>query len=124
MLHRDCPRQVALILAGLFADAEAELVLLIEPNGQVLAGQGYGLRPDLTRIAHLIGGTFKSLHETYRLRGETTPDVLFQQGTQEHLACAAIRGERILAATFTQAVPAAFIRQRMRQARDELNGAL
>jgi Roadblock/LC7 domain len=124
MLRLGYPRPIAVALATLFVDTTANTAIIFDRQGQVLAGQGDCLRPDLKQQAALIAGTLRSSHEVELLTDRADDGMLITLGARENLICAEVTSDYILALMLPKDVPVVRAKQRTKQGIQEVRTLL
>lgn len=121
MLVPGYPRPIARELATLFVDTAANMAILFDRRGQILAGQGDCLRADLKQQTALIAGTLRSSREVQALTERPGDGMLITQGARKPDVCRS-NIELILALLLPKDVPVARAERRAQQAMQELKG--
>jgi predicted regulator of Ras-like GTPase activity (Roadblock/LC7/MglB family) len=107
-------------LARAHADARAKAVLLIDPNGQLLADHGATEGLDMTAFASLTASNIAATASMARLVGEKDFTILFHQGEKDSIHISLVGQRAILAVIFGKEASLGIVRLRVRRAAVEI----
>jgi predicted regulator of Ras-like GTPase activity (Roadblock/LC7/MglB family) len=107
-------------LQRLLEDASANLVFLVDKNGQQIAAVGGVSSLDMTSLASLTAGNVAATDGLARLIGDNEFSVLFHEGEKANLYISIVARRVILVVMFDDRAPLGLVRLRVRRATAEL----
>jgi predicted regulator of Ras-like GTPase activity (Roadblock/LC7/MglB family) len=107
-------------LQRLLEDASANLVFLVDKNGQQIAAVGGVSSLDMTSLASLTAGNVAATDGLARLIGDNEFSVLFHEGEKANLYISIVARRVILVVMFDERTPLGLVRLRVRRATAEL----
>ena len=107
-------------LQRLLEDASANLVFLVDKNGQQIAAVGDVSSLDMTSLASLTAGNVAATDGLARLIGDNEFSVLFHEGEKANLYISIVARRVILVVMFDDRAPLGLVRLRVRRATAEL----
>ena len=107
-------------LQRLLEDASANLVFLVDKNGQQIAAVGGVSSLDMTSLASLTAGNVAATDGLARLIGDSEFSVLFHEGEKANLYISIVARRVILVVMFDDRTPLGLVRLRVRRATAEL----
>src|SRR5690348_1527103 len=113
--------QIKGILAKLRTDSNAQVVFLVDKNGQQIATAGEAENIDATSLASLTAGNIAATGGLAKLIGEKEFSILFHEGEKDNLHISIIGGRVILVVIFDSRSSLGLVRLRVKKASDELN---
>jgi len=123
MLEDDQPRLEA-ILHALRADANAEVVLLLDKNGQQMASSGDLDGIDTTSLASLAAGNVAATEGLARLIGESDFSALYHEGNVRSLHLSVVAQKAILLVVFDEHSSLGLVRLRVQQRATDLQAVV
>jgi len=109
-------------LQRLRQDANANVVFLVDKNGQMISGVGEVERFDTTSLASLTAGNIAATGGMAKLIGEKEFSILFHEGEKDNLHISIVGGRVILVVLFDNRSSLGLVRLRVKKASDELAG--
>ena len=103
------------ILDGLYTEANAKLVFLLDKNGQQIATSGSVAGFDLTSLASLASGTVAATQGMGQLIGEPEFTTLFHEGREDHVHINVVANRVILLIIFDHNSSLGLVRLRVQQ---------
>jgi predicted regulator of Ras-like GTPase activity (Roadblock/LC7/MglB family) len=107
-------------LQRLLQDASANLVFLVDKNGQQIAAVGDMSSLDTTSLASLTAGNVAATDGLARLIGEKEFSILFHEGEKDNIHISIVAGRVILVVIFDDRASLGLVRLRVRRATAEL----
>ena len=107
-------------LQRLLEDASANLVFLVDKNGQQIAAVGGVSSLDMTSLASLTAGNVAATDGLARLIGDNEFSVLFHEGEKANLYISIVARRVILVVMFDDRAALGLVRLRVRRATAEL----
>lgn len=104
------------ILAKTQGALHAELVLLIDRNGQQIASEGTARNIDLTALASLAAANLAATEGLARLVGEPEFSILYHQGRHRNIHISAVAKRFSLLVVFDETVSLGMVRLRVKHA--------
>src|SRR5438105_11107512 len=114
--------QIKALLARLRLDASARLVVLVEKDGQQIAGHGELGALDTTSLASLVAGNVAATGGMAQLIGEKEFPTLSHEGDRESIHISVI-GRVLLVVVFDQRSSLGLVKLRSKQVSQELAAA-
>jgi predicted regulator of Ras-like GTPase activity (Roadblock/LC7/MglB family) len=108
------------VLQRLLQDASAQLVFLVEKNGQQIAAAGDMNSLDTTSLASLTAGNVAATDGLARLIGEKEFSILFHEGEKDNIHISIVARRVILVVIFDDRASLGLVRLRVRRATAEL----
>jgi predicted regulator of Ras-like GTPase activity (Roadblock/LC7/MglB family) len=113
--------QIKQIISKLRVDANAQVVFLVDKNGQQIAAHGDIENLDTTSLASLTAGNVAATDGLARLIGEKEFSILFHEGEKDNIHISIVAGRVILVVIFDERSSLGLVRLRVKKASDELN---
>jgi predicted regulator of Ras-like GTPase activity (Roadblock/LC7/MglB family) len=107
-------------LQRLLQDASAQLVFLVDKNGQQIAAVGDLNSLDTTSLASLTAGNVAATDGLARLIGEKEFSILFHEGEKDNIHISIVARRVILVVIFDDRASLGLVRLRVRRATAEL----
>jgi predicted regulator of Ras-like GTPase activity (Roadblock/LC7/MglB family) len=107
-------------LQRLLQDASAQLVFLVDKNGQQIAAVGDMNSLDTTSLASLTAGNVAATDGLARLIGEKEFSILFHEGEKDNIHISIVARRVILVVIFDDRGSLGLVRLRVRRATAEL----
>jgi predicted regulator of Ras-like GTPase activity (Roadblock/LC7/MglB family) len=120
VLYEEEFQKIRLALQRLLEDASANLVFLVDKNGQQIAAVGEESSLDMTSLASLTAGNVAATDGLARLIGEKEFSVLFHEGEKANLYISIVARRVILVVSFDDRASLGLVRLRVRRATEEL----
>ena len=120
MLEQDQPRLEA-ILRQLHQESNAEVVLLLDKNGQQMASSGDLEDIDTTSLASLAAGNVAATEGLAQLIGEPDFSALYHEGHERSLHLSVVARKAILLVVFDEHSSLGLVRLRVQQRGAELH---
>ncbi|MEW5765190.1 MAG: roadblock/LC7 domain-containing protein [Acidobacteriota bacterium] len=109
------------IISKLRVDANANVVFLVDKNGQQIAATGDVERLDTTSLASLTAGNVAATDGLAKLIGEKEFAVLFHEGEKENIHISIVAGKVILVVIFDERSSLGLVRLRVKRSSEELS---
>jgi len=113
-------RKIKDSLNRLAADANANVVFLVDKNGQQIAAVGDLTTLDTTSLASLTAGNVAATDGLARLIGEREFSILFHEGERDNIHISIVAQRVILVVIFDERTSLGLVRLRVRRAMSEL----
>jgi predicted regulator of Ras-like GTPase activity (Roadblock/LC7/MglB family) len=107
-------------LQRLRQDANANVVFLVDKNGQQIAAVGDLTTLDTTSLASLTAGNVAATDGLARLIGEKEFSILFHEGERDNIHISIVAQRVILVVIFDERTSLGLVRLRVRRAMQEL----
>ena len=120
VLYEEEFRKIKQALQRLFQDASANLVFLVDKNGQQIAAVGDMNSVDTTSLASLTAGNVAATDGLARLIGEKEFSILFHEGEKDNIHISIVARRVILVVIFDERASLGLVRLRVRRATTEL----
>ena len=120
VLYDDEFRKIKDSLARLASDANANVVFLVDKNGQQIAAVGDLQSLDTTSLASLTAGNVAATDGLARLIGEKEFSILFHEGERDNIHISIVAQRVILVVIFDERTSLGLVRLRVRRAMSEL----
>jgi predicted regulator of Ras-like GTPase activity (Roadblock/LC7/MglB family) len=120
VLYDDEFRKIKDSLARLASDANANVVFLVDKNGQQIAAVGDLTTLDTTSLASLTAGNVAATDGLARLIGEKEFSILFHEGERDNIHISIVAQRVILVVIFDERTSLGLVRLRVRRAMAEL----
>ncbi|HEY1251186.1 MAG TPA: roadblock/LC7 domain-containing protein [Thermoanaerobaculia bacterium] len=114
-------RKIKDSLNRLAADANANVVFLVDKNGQQIAAVGDLQTLDTTSLASLTAGNVAATDGLARLIGEREFSILFHEGERDNIHISIVAQRVILVVIFDERTSLGLVRLRVRRAMSELD---
>jgi predicted regulator of Ras-like GTPase activity (Roadblock/LC7/MglB family) len=114
-------RKIKDSLNRLAADANANVVFLVDKNGQQIAAVGDLQSLDTTSLASLTAGNVAATDGLARLIGEREFSILFHEGERDNIHISIVAQRVILVVIFDERTSLGLVRLRVRRAMAELD---
>ena len=108
-------------LQRLRQDANANVVFLVDKNGQQIAATGDLTSLDTTSLASLTAGNVAATDGLARLIGEKEFSILFHEGEKDNIHISIVAQRVILVVIFDERSSLGLVRLRVRRAMSELD---
>jgi predicted regulator of Ras-like GTPase activity (Roadblock/LC7/MglB family) len=113
-------RRIKDSLQRLASDANANVVFLVDKNGQQIAAVGDLQSLDTTSLASLTAGNVAATDGLARLIGEREFSILFHEGERDNIHISIVAQRVILVVIFDERTSLGLVRLRVRRAMQEL----
>jgi len=113
-------RKIKDSLNRLATDANANVVFLVDKNGQQIAAVGDLQSLDTTSLASLTAGNVAATDGLARLIGEREFSILFHEGERDNIHISIVAQRVILVVIFDERTSLGLVRLRVRRAMSEL----
>jgi predicted regulator of Ras-like GTPase activity (Roadblock/LC7/MglB family) len=113
-------RKIKDSLNRLASDANANVVFLVDKNGQQIAAVGDLQSLDTTSLASLTAGNVAATDGLARLIGEKEFSILFHEGERDNIHISIVAQRVILVVIFDERTSLGLVRLRVRRAMSEL----
>jgi predicted regulator of Ras-like GTPase activity (Roadblock/LC7/MglB family) len=113
-------RRIKDSLQRLASDANANVVFLVDKNGQQIAAVGDLQTLDTTSLASLTAGNVAATDGLARLIGEKEFSILFHEGERDNIHISIVAQRVILVVIFDERTSLGLVRLRVRRAMSEL----
>jgi predicted regulator of Ras-like GTPase activity (Roadblock/LC7/MglB family) len=117
-------RKIKDSLNRLASDANANVVFLVDKNGQQIAAHGEIENLDTTSLASLTAGNVAATDGLARLIGEKEFSILFHEGERDNIHISIVAQRVILVVIFDERSSLGLVRLRVRKAAAELEDVL
>src|SRR3954452_3398690 len=114
-------RKIKESLSRLASDANANVVFLVDKNGQQIAATGDLASLDTTSLASLTAGNVAATDGLARLIGEKEFSILFHEGEKDNIHISIVAQRVILVVIFDERSSLGLVRLRVRRATAELD---
>src|ERR1700704_1464319 len=114
-------RKIKDSLNRLASDANANVVFLVDKNGQQIAAVGDIQTLDTTSLASLTAGNVAATDGLARLIGEREFSILFHEGERDNIHISIVAQRVILVVIFDERTSLGLVRLRVKKASQELN---
>jgi predicted regulator of Ras-like GTPase activity (Roadblock/LC7/MglB family) len=108
-------------ISKLRVDANANVVFLVDKNGQQIAATGDIESLDTTSLASLTAGNVAATDGLAKLIGEREFSVLFHEGEKDNIHISIVGGKVILVVIFDERSSLGLVRLRVKRSSDDLN---
>src|SRR5213594_2043027 len=108
-------------LSRLASDANANVVFLVDKNGQQIAAVGDMASLDTTSLASLTAGNVAATDGLARLIGEKEFSILFHEGEKDNIHISIVAQRVILVVIFDERSSLGLVRLRVKKASQELS---
>src|SRR3954452_20351302 len=115
-------RKIKESLSRLASDANANVVFLVDKNGQQIAAVGDLQTLDTTSLASLTAGNVAATDGLARLIGEKEFSILFHEGERDNIHISIVAQRVILVVIFDNQSSLGLVRLRVKKASAELTG--
>src|SRR5512132_1544896 len=113
-------RQISTICDRLTRDASAQVVFVVDKNGQLIASSGASQNVDTTSLASLTAGNVAAMGGLAKLIGEKEFPTQFHEGERESLHMSIVAGRFVLVVIFDARSSLGLVRLRVKRAAEEL----
>jgi predicted regulator of Ras-like GTPase activity (Roadblock/LC7/MglB family) len=113
-------RQISAICDRLTRDASAQVVFLVDKNGQLISSSGASQNVDTTSLASLTAGNVAAMGGLAKLIGEKEFPTQFHEGERESLHMSIVAGRFVLVVIFDAKSSLGLVRLRVKRAAEEL----
>ena len=120
VLYDDEFRKIKDSLSRLASDANANVVFLVDKNGQQIAAVGDLQSLDTTSLASLTAGNVAATDGLARLIGEKEFSILFHEGEKDNIHISIVAQRVILVVIFDERSSLGLVRLRVRRATAEV----
>ena len=108
------------VIGRLLIEANAEVIFLVDKNGQLISGVGETERFDTTSLASLTAGNIAATGGLAKLIGEKEFSILFHEGEKDNLHISIGGGRVILVVLFDNRSSLGLVRLRVKKSSEEL----
>lgn len=98
------------ILQDYLQKSEADLTMVLDKGGTIIAQQGKAESMDVTIVAALAAGSFAATKELAARIGEAEFSALYQQGKQHHIFMSAVDEHSIIITVFGEKTTVGLVR--------------
>ncbi len=116
--------RITSILNRLRVESSANIVFLVDKNGQQIAGAGEIDRVDTTSLASLTAGNVAATDGLAKLIGEKEFSILFHEGKKDNIHISIVGQRLILVVIFDERSSLGLVRLRVRKAAAEIERVL
>jgi predicted regulator of Ras-like GTPase activity (Roadblock/LC7/MglB family) len=120
VLYEEEFQKIKQAMQRLLQDASANLVFLVDKNGQQIAAVGDMNSVDTTSLASLTAGNVAATDGLARLIGEKEFSILFHEGEKDNIHISIVARRVILVVIFDERASLGLVRLRVRRATAEL----
>jgi predicted regulator of Ras-like GTPase activity (Roadblock/LC7/MglB family) len=120
VLYEEEFQKIKQAMQRLLQDASANLVFLVDKNGQQIAAVGDLTTLDTTSLASLTAGNVAATDGLARLIGEKEFSILFHEGERDNIHISIVAQRVILVVIFDERTSLGLVRLRVRRAMQEL----
>lgn len=124
VMYEEEYQRIAAVCERLCRDANANVVFLVDKNGQLLASAGQTENLDTTSLASLTAGNIAATGGLAKLIGEKEFSILFHEGERDNLHISIVGGRMILVVIFDSRSSLGLVRLRVKRATGELDSIL
>ncbi len=117
-------RRIGAQLDRVLLEAGANLTLLLDKSGEVIAARGEKLPSDLTIMGALLAGTFATSREVARMMNDNSFRTLVQQGMRENTLTELVGESWIVVVMFDKSTHIGLVKDMCRQITPELEAVL
>jgi predicted regulator of Ras-like GTPase activity (Roadblock/LC7/MglB family) len=117
-------RRIGAQLDRVLLEAGANLTLLLDKSGEVIAAKGDKLPGDLTVMGALLAGTFATSREVARMMNDNSFRTLVQQGMRENTLTELVGESWIVVVMFDKSTHIGLVKDMCRQITPELEAVL
>ncbi|HXM78935.1 MAG TPA: roadblock/LC7 domain-containing protein [Thermoanaerobaculia bacterium] len=121
VLYEEEFQKIKEALGRLRLDANANVVFLVDKNGQQIAAMGDLTSLDTTSLASLTAGNVAATDGLARLIGEKEFSILFHEGEKDNIHISIVAQRVILVVIFDERSSLGLVRLRVRRATAELD---
>lgn len=121
ILYEEEFQKIKEIISKLRVDANANVVFLVDKNGQQIAATGDIEGLDTTSLASLTAGNVAATDGLAKLIGEKEFSVLFHEGEKDNIHISIVGGKVILVLIFDERSSLGLVRLRVKRSSEELN---
>ncbi|MDQ2970511.1 MAG: roadblock/LC7 domain-containing protein [Acidobacteriota bacterium] len=121
VLYEEEFQKIKEALGRLRLDANANVVFLVDKNGQQIAAMGDLTTLDTTSLASLTAGNVAATDGLARLIGEKEFSILFHEGEKDNIHISIVAQRVILVVIFDERSSLGLVRLRVRRATAELD---
>jgi len=121
VLYEEEFQKIKEALQRLRQDANANVVFLVDKNGQQIAAMGDLTSLDTTSLASLTAGNVAATDGLARLIGEKEFSILFHEGEKDNIHISIVAQRVILVVIFDERSSLGLVRLRVRRATAELD---
>src|SRR5499427_4987171 len=121
VLYEEEFQRIKEALGRLRVDANANVVFLVDKNGQQIAATGDLNTLDTTSLASLTAGNVAATDGLARLIGEKEFSILFHEGEKDNIHISIVAQRVILVVIFDERSSLGLVRLRVKKASGELN---
>lgn len=120
VMYEEDYHKIHAICDRLMRDANANLVLLVDKNGQLVDASGYTQNVDTTSLASLIAGNVAAMGGLAKLIGEQDFPQQFHQGVNYSIGLSQVGGRVVLVVIYDKRTAEGLVRLRIKKAAEEL----
>ncbi len=121
ILYEEEFQKIKEIISKLRVDANANVVFLVDKNGQQIAATGDIESLDTTSLASLTAGNVAATDGLAKLIGEREFSVLFHEGEKDNIHISIVGGKVILVVIFDERSSLGLVRLRVKRSSEDLN---
>lgn len=120
VMYEEEYRQIQAVCEKLVRDTNANVVFLVDKNGQLIANAGAIQNLDTTSLASLTAGNIAATGGLAKLLGQREFTVLFHEGERDNLHITVIAQRVILVVIFDAKATLGLVRLRVKKASEEI----
>ena len=120
VMYEDEFTKINAICDRLARDASAQLVFVVDKNGQLISASGHTQQIDTTSLASLTAGNVAAMGGLAKLLGESEFPNQFHEGERESLYMTLVGSRIVLVVIFENRTSLGLVRLRVKKASDEL----
>ena len=120
VLYEEEYRLIQAVCEKLVRDTSANVVFLVDKNGQLIANAGVIQNLDTTSLASLTAGNIAATGGLAKLLGQREFTVLFHEGERDNLHITVIAQRVILVVIFDAKATLGLVRLRVKKASEEI----
>lgn len=124
IVSEDDDNRIRRQLERVLTEAGANLSLLLDKSGEVIAARGARMPGDIEVLGALLAGTFATSREVARIMGDSAFYSLFQQGMRENTLAELIGESWIIVVLFDKSTHVGLIKDLCRRIAPELEAVL
>ncbi len=121
VMHADEFQRITSVCDRLTGEANANVVFLVDKNGQLIASSGATEDIDTTSLASLTAGNIAATGGLAKLIGEREFSILFHEGEKDNLHISIVAQRVILVVIFDARSSLGLVRLRVKKASEELH---
>ncbi|MFA6032747.1 MAG: roadblock/LC7 domain-containing protein [Myxococcota bacterium] len=120
VLHEIEFNQIRAVCNRLVRESNSRVVMVIDRNGQVIAGSDGSIGMDVVSLGSLVAGDVAATAGLAKLLGEREFSVLFHEGERDHLHITLVGPRVVLAVIFDGRSTLGLVRLRVKKAAEDV----